>query len=152
MNANVEIKKVNNDSFPFFVELIKQLALFEKLPPPTKDAIERLKKDCLSNKPKFEAFISYSGNLPVAYMIIFMTYSSFLALPTLYIEDLFIIEEARRQGIGQTLFDYAKKLAQERGCGRMEWSVLEWNTPAIKFYEKNNAKYMKDWLLYRIEF
>jgi len=151
MKNDIEIHQVNNENFASFIELIKQLAVYEKLTPPDNQAIARLKADCLSNTPKFEGFIAYIGGIPVGYMIVLMTYSSFRALPTLYIEDLFILEEFRRRGIGKVLFDHAKSLAQKRGCGRIEWTVLDWNEPATKFYEKHGGSHMKDWRFYRLE-
>jgi GNAT superfamily N-acetyltransferase len=78
-----------------------------------------------------------------------MTYSSFLALPTLYIEDLFVLEKYRRMGFGQQLFNLCVRQAKEHGCSRMEWNVLTWNKPAIRFYEKNKAKRL-DWYFYRM--
>lgn len=150
MKNTVKIRKVNNGNVETFIEMIKQLAIYEKLPVPDNQAIIRLKEDCLSTTPKFEGFLIYLNNKAIGYAIILMTYSSFLALPTLYIEDIFILEEHRKKGIGKRVLDYVKSLAKKRGCGRIEWIVLDWNISAIKFYEKHGARHMKDWRFYRL--
>ncbi len=147
----VSIQKVTEENFETLTGLIKKLAIYEKITPPAIEEITRLRQDSLGNQPKLEAFIAYFDNKPVGYMILLMTYSSFLALPTLYIEDLFVLEEYRQQGTGKALLDYIKDLAKERGCGRIEWTVLDWNEPAIKFYEKHGGKHLKDWRFYRLE-
>ena len=144
------IKKVDKNNFRSFIELVKELAKYEKLAPPNAAAVKRLKKDSLSSTPRFEAYVAYASEKPIGYMILLMTYSSFLARPTLYIEDLFILEQYRRGGIGQKMFDHIKGLAKRRRCGRIEWTVLKWNKPAIRFYDKNKAKQMRDWLFCRL--
>jgi GNAT superfamily N-acetyltransferase len=149
MRNIVKITKVNKNNFQSFIDLVKELAIYEKLTPPNVAAVKRLKKDSLSYKPKIDTYLVYGDKKPVGYMILLMTYSSFLALPTLYIEDLFILKEYRRGGIGQKMFDFIKKLAKQRKCGRIEWTVLKWNKPAVRFYDKNKATPMKDWLFYR---
>ena len=146
----IDIKKVEANNFSAFIELVKKLAEYEKLKPPGKAAVKRLKNDSLSSKPRIESYLSYTEGREVGYMILLMTYSSFLAKPTLYIEDIFILKKNRKQGIGQKMFDFIKNLAKQRKCGRIEWTVLKWNKPAIKFYDKNKAEHMKEWLFYRL--
>jgi GNAT superfamily N-acetyltransferase len=85
-----------------------------------------------------------------AYAITFESYSSFLALPTLFLEDLFVLPDARKHGIGRAMFRFLAGEAVRRGCGRMEWVVLDWNQLAIDFYDKLGARHMKDWYLYRL--
>jgi GNAT superfamily N-acetyltransferase len=150
MKKNFIINKVNKSNFFYFIELVRKLAQYEKLTPPNKAAEKRLKKDSISSKPKIESYLVFSGGKPIAYLILLMTYSSFLAKQTLYIEDIFILKEYRQKGIGQKMFDFIKKLAKKRKCGRIEWTVLKWNKPAIKFYEKNKATAMKEWFFYRL--
>ena len=94
--------------------------------------------------------LSDFGKFTVGYAIVFETYSSFLALPTLYLEDIFVLSEYRRHGIGLKLFRYCCAEARRRGCGRMEWVVLDWNKSAIRFYNRLGAKRMKEWQLYRL--
>jgi GNAT superfamily N-acetyltransferase len=143
------IKKVTEETFDEFLDLIDKLAEFEKLVPPDEAARSRLRADCLSKKPKYEAYVGIIGDKCVAYVICVFTYSSFLALPTLFLEDIFVLEEYRRQGIGEKMFDYCVEMAKRKGCGRVEFIVLKWNEPAQKFYEKKKAKRL-DWYFYRL--
>jgi len=95
--------------------------------------------------------VAESGGNLVGYVLYFFTYSSFLAKPTLYIEDLFVLEEHRGGGIGRGLFLKCVAEAVRRGCGRMEWSVLNWNTKAIKFYEGLGARKLDEWSVFRLD-
>ena len=144
------IRKVTEETFDGFLSLIAKLAEYEKLAPPDEDAKKRLRADCLADKPKYEAFLGEVGGECVSYVIYFFTYSSFLALPTLYIEDIFVLEPYRKSGVGQKMFDQCKAIAKQAGCGRIEFTVLTWNKSAQTFYEKNRAKQMADWYLYRL--
>jgi GNAT superfamily N-acetyltransferase len=144
------IEKVNAENFDDFLGLINRLAEYEKLSPPDEEAKRRLRRDCLSDKPKYQAFIGKVGDKYVSYVIFFFTYSSFLALPTLFLEDIFVLEEYRRQGVGKKMFDFLKETAKREGCGRIEFTVLKWNKLAQEFYEKNKAQLL-EWFLYRLE-
>jgi GNAT superfamily N-acetyltransferase len=144
------IKKVNADLFEDFLGLVNKLAEFEKLSPPNEEAKRRLRQDCLSYKPKFHAAVGIIKSKCVSYVIYFFTYSSFLALPTLYLEDIFVLDDHRGQGVGKKMFSYCKKIAKDDGCGRMEFTVLNWNTSAQEFYKKHKAKPLNDWLYYRV--
>ena len=150
MNNVLTIHKVDLRNFDDLLFLIDKLAEYEKLTPPDAQAKVRLKQDYFAEVPKFEAYLANLDSKAVGYLIFFMAYSSFMALPTLYIEDIFILEEHRRSGVGQKLFEFCVKTAKERNCGRIEFCVLSWNSPAIKFYEKNQAKRL-DWLFYRLD-
>jgi len=144
------IEKVNAENFDDFLGLINRLAEYEKLAPPDEEAKRRLRRECLSDKPKYQAFIGKVGDKYVSYVIFFFTYSSFLALPTLFLEDIFVLEEYRRQGVGKKMFDFLKETAKREGCGRIEFTVLKWNKLAQEFYEKNKAQLL-EWFLYRLE-
>ncbi|MGZ4851462.1 MAG: GNAT family N-acetyltransferase [Candidatus Bathyarchaeia archaeon] len=146
---SVVIKEVDAETFDDFLGLIDKLAEYEKLSPPNEEARRRLRRDCLSDKPKYKAFIGKVGDKSVSYVIFFFTYSSFLALPTLFLEDIFVVEEYRRQGVGKKMFDFLKQAAKREGCGRIEFTVLKWNKLAQIFYEKNGAKRL-EWYLYRV--
>jgi len=148
---SVKIQKVtNNQEFEQLFFLILALAEFEKLPPPNDEAKLRLMRDCLSSSPRFEAYLAYCDNVIVAYAIIFETYSSFLAKPTLYLEDIFVLPDERRKNIGKQFFKFLATLANERNCGRMEWCVLDWNTSAQNFYKKFGATHLKEWCYFRL--
>ena len=143
------VRKVTEGNFEHFLALIDRLAEYEKLSPPDEEAKRRLRADCLWDTPKFEAFMGELNGEYIGYVIYFFTYSSFLALPTLYIEDIFVLEPYRRRGIGQKMFDECKAIAKRARCGRIEFTVLPWNKSAQTFYEKNGAKRL-DWYLYRL--
>jgi GNAT superfamily N-acetyltransferase len=146
---SVVIKKVNSETFKDFLDLINKLAEYEKLNPPDEDAKKRLQMDCLSDHPKYRAFIGKIGDKSVSYIIYFFTYSSFLALPTLFVEDIFVLKQFRGQGVGKQMFDFLKETAKKEGCGRIEFTVLKWNESAQEFHKKNGAQRL-EWYLYRI--
>lgn len=147
--SSITIKKVNVDNFDAFLGLIAGLAEYEKLAPPDEAAKKRLRVDCLSDKPKYEALIGEFDGKAVSYVIYFFTYSSFLAQPTLYLEDIFVLEEYRRRGIGGKMFQACREIAKQNQCGRLEFTVLKWNKSAQKFYEKNKTERL-EWYFYRL--
>jgi GNAT superfamily N-acetyltransferase len=134
-----------------FLALVDALADYEKLDRPSPEARDRLMRDGFGPEPRrFRAFLAEVDGRAVAYAITFETYSSFLALPTLYLEDLFVLPDARRLGIGSAFFRFLAGEAVRRGCGRMEWVVLDWNQLAIDFYDKLGARRMTEWYTYRL--
>ena len=139
--------------FDEFVHLIEALADYEHLPRPAPAAIGRLRVDAFNSHPRFEAALAIDDTgTAVGYAIWFETYSSFLAKPTIYLEDLFVIERARRSGAGALLFEHVRAIGHARGCGRMDWQVLDWNAAARGFYERRGGRWMEEWLLYRISY
>jgi GNAT superfamily N-acetyltransferase len=141
------------ERFDEFVELLNALADYERLPRPDDAAVERLRRDALGSEPRFEAALAVnSKGKAVGYATWFHTYSTFLARPTMYLEDLFVRDEARESGAGSALFEHVRALGAQRGCGRMEWQVLDWNTLAREFYNRRQATWLKDWLVYRITY
>ena len=97
-----------------------------------------------------ETVIAYYQNQPVGFALFFHNFSTFLGKPGIYLEDLFVDPEQRGKGFGKALLVYLARLAQERNCGRFEWSVLDWNEPSIKFYESHGAVPLKEWTMYRL--
>ena len=151
LESSVKIRKAIPDDGPTVLRLILALADFEKLPPPDEAAQKRLLEDAFGARPRFEIFLAELADGQVAgYAFIFETYSTFLARPTLYLEDIFVLCEFRGQKVGLALFRHCVAQARERGCGRMEWTVLDWNTHAIQFYQKLGARQMDEWQLYRL--
>ena len=150
------------DRFDDFIDLIRALADYERLTPPDADAIERLRRDAFGGGtpegaphalPRFEAALALNdAGTAVGYATWFHTYSTFLAKPTIYLEDLFVREDARESGAGSALFEHVRTLGAQRGCGRMEWTVLDWNTLAREFYKRRQATWLKEWLLYRVTY
>jgi GNAT superfamily N-acetyltransferase len=131
-------------------ELIRGLARYE-----------RLERQCVAQPPAirrhgfgrtryFETLICRRGGRPVGFALYFFTYSTFLAQPTLYLEDLFVVPEARGRGAGRALLRALARIAVRRRCGRMEWTVLDWNTPSIRFYKRLGAGLRKEWILTRL--
>lgn len=145
----MNIQRLREDQFPAFLTLVDALADYEKLPRPDDDARQRLFADALGERPRFAAALAFHGDHAVGYAIWFETYSSFLARPTMYLEDLFVLDEYRGQGFGKSLFLFVEEQGRRSGCGRMEWQVLDWNISAQNFYKKHEATPMKEWLLFR---
>lgn len=131
--------------------LICALAEFEQLAPPPEDARQRLLRDAFGPTPRFHVLLAVSGGEAVGYALFFETYSTFLARPTLYLEDLFVLPDHRTAGHGARLFRAVAAEAVRRGCGRMEWSVLRWNRLAIDFYDRLGAAPLDEWQTYRLD-
>ena len=133
-----------------FLTLVDALADYERLDRPTPEARDRLVRDGFGERPMFRPFLVECDGEAVGYAITFLTYSSFLALPTLYLEDLFVLPEARGRGAGRAMFQFLAGEAVRLGCGRMEWVVLDWNRLAIDFYERLGARRLGEWETYRL--
>jgi len=146
----IVIRRAVREDAPALLELIQALARYERLQPPDETARERLVEHGWGDTPRFEAWLAEVNGRAVAYAIVFETYSTFLARPTLYLEDIFVLPEARRQGVGIRLFARIARLALERGCGRMEWACLHWNEPGLRFYERVGAVSLDEWRLFRL--
>jgi GNAT superfamily N-acetyltransferase len=145
-----KLRRARREDADTVIDLISELAHFEKLDPPAPDARERLLRDGWGRTPRFETWLAESEGRAVGYAIVLETYSTFLARPTLYIEDVYVTPEFRGRGAGYALFRLAADLAVKRGCGRIEWLCLDWNTGAQAFYEKLGARRLNDWLPYRL--
>ena len=134
-----------------FIALVCALADYEHLDRPTEEAQARLRADAFGERPRFWAFLALDdSDVACGYAICLETYSSFLAKPTMYLEDIFVLEDARSSGAGSALFNTVVELGRNRGCGRVDWQVLDWNTLARDFYTRRGAEEMREWLLYRI--
>jgi GNAT superfamily N-acetyltransferase len=143
------IRPARTADLPQVVALVRELALFEKLPGPDNAAAARLTADF--DAQRFDLLVAERGGQVVGYALSFMTYSTFLARPSLYLEDLFVDPGARRLGIATAFLKELAKRALERGCGRFEWSVLDWNTPAQDFYRSLGAEVLAEWRICRIQ-
>jgi GNAT superfamily N-acetyltransferase len=150
MKPEIEIRPAVASDAQTFLDLVDALADYEKLDRPSPAARERLMRDGFGEQPRFRAYLASVAGGAVGYAITFHTYSSFLALPTLYLEDLFVLPGARRLGVGQAVFRYLARQAVRDGCGRMEWVVLDWNQLAIDFYERLGATRLGGWYPYRL--
>jgi GNAT superfamily N-acetyltransferase len=133
------------------VALVRDLAAFESLPPPDDAAASRLLEHAFGPRPRFELrVVELAGEL-VAYAVFFETYSTFVARPSLYLEDLFVSATARGRGLGRALLVHLARLAVERGCGRFEWTVRDWNESAQRFYRSLGARMLTGWQLCRVD-
>ncbi len=131
-------------------ELIRALARFEKLENHVTLTEERLARNLFGLHRYAETLIAEEDGVPVGFALFFHTFSTFLAQPGIYLEDLFVIPEQRGHGIGRALLMELARLAIKRGCGRLEWSVLNWNRDAIAFYERLGASPNSEWTVYRL--
>lgn len=145
---NVIIRRAEPNDGNAFIQLVIGLADYESLTPPDAAAQRRLLEDAFGEHVRFELLLAEVEGQIAGYAVVFETYSTFLALPKLYLEDLFVTPEFRGLGIGEKLFRASAQEAIKRGCARMEWTVLDWNEPAIKFYERLGAEHEKAWHIY----
>ena len=148
---SVHVRAATKADSQAFVSLVRKLAEYEKLEPPSPDAEQRLLRDAFGERPRIDVLIAELDGRPVAYAIFFETYSSFLAQPTLYLEDLFVRPEARGRGIGKEMMRHLAGTALDLGCGRFVWQVLDWNTPSIEFYESLGGQVVREWLTCRVD-
>ena len=146
----IEVRKLEPGDAPALLSLIDALADYEKLDPPDGEAKARLIRDLFVERPRVESFLAVVDGAPAGYTFIYETYSTFLALPTLYLEDLFVLPAYRSRKVGSALFRAMVREAHARGCGRMEWQVLDWNQLAIDFYQRYGAQHKKEWHSYRL--
>lgn len=135
---------------PVIAELIRGLARFEKLEHEVTMTEEKLTDRLFGERIYAETLIAEDDGLPVGFALFFHNFSTFLAQPGIYLEDLFVVPEQRSRGIGRLLLERLAKLAVDRGCGRLEWAVLDWNTDAIAFYKRLGARPNGDWTVYRL--
>jgi len=132
------------------LRLIAELAVYEKLSHQAVGTEEALREALFGARPSCEALLAERAGRPVAFALYFTTFSTFLCKPGLYLEDLFVEPGHRRLGIGRALLRRLAALAAERGCGRFEWRVLDWNEPSIRFYESLGGRLLREWVLVRM--
>jgi GNAT superfamily N-acetyltransferase len=144
----IRIERAVKSQAPLILSFIRQLAEYEKLLDKVEADQARIEETLFGDKPAAETVIAYLGAQPVGFALFFSTYSTFLARPGIYLEDLFVEPKFRGYGVGKALLVHLAKLARERGCGRLEWSVLDWNEPSIKFYKKLGAVPKDEWTMY----
>jgi GNAT superfamily N-acetyltransferase len=152
MNAALSIRSARPGDEVVLFELIQELARFERLTHQVKGSASELARDLFGQRPAAEALIAERDGRALGYALFFTTYSTFLTRPGLYLEDLYVRESERGQGVGKALLERVIELARERGAGRLEWSVLDWNSNAIAFYEKMGATVLPDWRICRVTF
>src|SRR4029077_17778497 len=163
---NFEIRPATAADVPIILELIRALATYERAPndvTATEDGLSKvlfgadrhgtrrwLSKIFFGEKPAAEVLLAFEDETAVGFAVFFHNFSTWLGRPGLYLEDLFVRPEDRGKGYGRALLIHLAKIARDRGCGRMEWAVLDWNDPAIQFYHKLGAKPMEEWTVFRL--
>jgi len=147
---NFEIRAAGVDDVPVILELIRDLAIYERAPDQVTATEEQLVAVLFGERPAAEVLLAFEGKLPVGFAVYFYNFSTWLGRPGLYLEDLFVKPERRGKGYGRALLVELAKIARDRGCGRMEWAVLNWNEPAIKFYRALGAQPMDEWTVFRL--
>ena len=144
------IERATERDVPVILQLVKGLAEYEKLSDEVRATEDGLRHSLFGPRPSAEVVIGYAGDEPAGFALFFQNYSTFLARPGIYLEDLFVKPEWRGHGYGRQLLAHLATLAVERGCGRLEWAVLDWNEPAIGFYKSLGAKPMHEWTVFRV--
>ncbi len=144
------IRRGTRRDVPTILALIRGLAEYERLLREMKATAVRIRRHGFGRRPYFETLICRRGARPVGFALYFFTYSTFLGRPSLYLEDLFVLPDERGNGAGKALLRALAKIAVKRRCGRMEWTVLDWNHPAIRFYQRLGARLRKEWVLTRL--
>ena len=147
---NPHVRFANPDDASILWRFIMDLAIYEKEPDAVKVTPERLADQMRQERPPFEALVIEEGDTPIGFALFFHTYSTWTGYPGIHLEDLYVMPEKRGQGAGKALLAFIAKLAVERGCKRFEWAVLDWNEPAIRFYESLDAKPQDQWTVYRL--
>jgi GNAT superfamily N-acetyltransferase len=130
--------------------LIRALAEYERLAHQLVSTEDDIRRDLFGPRPYAEVVLARSDEATVGFALFFHNYSTFLGRPGIYLEDLFVLPARRGQGIGRALLAALARIATERGCGRLEWSVLDWNEPAVGFYQRMGADVMNEWRICRL--
>jgi GNAT superfamily N-acetyltransferase len=147
---NFAIRPATIGDVPIILELIRDLATYERAPREVTATEEQLTDVLFGHKPAAEVLLALEGDVPVGFAVFFYNFSTWLGRPGLYLEDLFVKPEHRGKGYGRALLVYLAGIARDRGCGRMEWAVLDWNEPAIDFYKKLGAAPLDEWKIFRL--
>jgi len=147
---NFLIREATEQDIPLIRTFIQRLAEYEKLSHEAIMTEEALRESLFGPRPYAEVLLGYEDDHPVAFAVFFHNFSTFLGRPGLYLEDLFVIPEMRGRGYGRAMLVELAKIARDRKCGRFEWSVLDWNEPAIGFYKKLGAVPMDEWTVFRM--
>ena len=148
--ADFQIRPARVEDVSIILQLIRDLATYERAPDEVTATEDQLVDVLFGEKPAAEVLLAFEGKSPVGFAVYFYNFSTWLGRPGLYLEDLFVKPEKRGKGYGRALLVELAKIAMERGCGRMEWAVLDWNESAIKFYRTLGAKPMDEWTVFRL--
>ena len=145
------LRPATRDDVPLILQLIRELAEYEREPQSAIATAEDLLRDGFGPAPLYFVTLAHWNGEPAGFAFWFLNYSTWLGKPGLYLEDLFVRPAFRKKGLGKALLVELARVAVEKGCGRFQWQVLDWNTPAIEFYESLGAQRMKEWITMRVE-
>ena len=148
---NLQIRNAVETDVPLILSLIQDLATYERAPNDVSATEEQLRKVLFGEKRSAEVLLGFEKETPGGFAVFFHNFSTWLGRPGLYLEDLFVKPELRGKGYGRALLVHLAKIARDRGCGRMEWAVLDWNEPAIQFYRKLGARPLDEWTVFRLK-
>ena len=149
-HADLRIRPARVQDVPIILQLIRDLATYERAPDQVTATEEQLVDVLFGDKPAADVLLAFEGDSPVGFAVYFYNFSTWLGRAGLYLEDLFVKPEKRGKGYGRALLVELAKIARDRSCGRMEWAVLNWNEPAIQFYRKLGAIPLEDWTVFRL--
>jgi GNAT superfamily N-acetyltransferase len=150
MANSFQIRPATETDLPIILSLIRELAEYEREPDAVVATETGLREVLFGAKPSAEVLLGLDEGEPVGFAVFFHNFSTWLGRPGLYLEDLFVRPEERGKGYGRAFLERLAQIATERGCGRMEWAVLDWNEPAIQFYRKLGAQPMDEWTVFRL--
>lgn len=150
MTSGVAIRRAERGDVSLVLQFIRGLAEYEKLAQECQATEAQLERTLFGERPSAEVVLAFRDDVPAGFALFFQNYSTFLARPGIYLEDLFVDPAHRGHGVGQALLAHLAAVAVERDCGRLEWSVLDWNADAIRFYERLGARPMNEWTVYRV--
>src|SRR6266487_3874245 len=148
--ADFQIRPARVEDVPIILELIRDLATYERAPNEVTATEEQLLDVLFGERPAAEVLLAFEGESPVGFAVCFYNFSTWLGRPGLYLEDLFVKPDKRGKGYGRALLVELAKIGRDRDCGRMEWAVLDWNEPAINFYRALGATPMHEWTVFRL--
>lgn len=146
---DLKLRFAEIDDVPLILKFIMELAAYEKMLNKVV-ATEKILRESLFERRAAEVIIGEYKNEPIGFALFFHNFSTFLGLPGIYLEDLYVRPEMRGKGIGRSILSFLAKLAIERNCGRLEWWCLDWNEPSVKFYKQLGAISMDDWTVFRV--
>jgi GNAT superfamily N-acetyltransferase len=146
----LNIRSATGADAPLIASLVRELADYEKLLPEARATAADFQRELDAANPVIRVLIAEWDGKAAGFALYFFNFSTFVGRPGLYLEDLFVRPELRSHGIGRALLSALARVAKQRECGRMEWAVLDWNEPALKFYQSLDARQMKEWIIHRL--
>ncbi len=150
MVEKIDIRRATEADVPLILALIKDLAAYERLSDAVVATEDVLRESLFGTRPYAEVILGYYDGTPAGYVLFFHNFSTFIGKPGIYIEDIYVKTSHRGKGLGKALFGYTAALAADRNCARLEFAVLDWNEPSIRFYKHRGARLLDDWSMYRI--